>query len=273
MYTVNVYISMKNTHAFLIIDAQYDFCHPSGALFVPGAQEDMQRLKQLILSHISSIHHICVTLDTHPVNDISHPSFWTDREGNFPSPFTQVTSKEIRAGRWTPRFYQAEAIRYVEALEAQGEFPHFVWPEHCLAGSKGAALYDDVLEAIHTWAVQTGKNYQALIKGTHPLTEHFGIFQAQIPIENAPETQLNKSLLNTLAAYDYIYLAGEARSHCVATSLKQVLVHAPELAKKIVIIEDCMSDVTGLGHLGEPIYAEARKKGLLFAKATDLTLE
>lgn len=36
---------MKSTHAFLIIDAQYDFCNPEGALFVPGAQEDMQRLK------------------------------------------------------------------------------------------------------------------------------------------------------------------------------------------------------------------------------------
>jgi nicotinamidase/pyrazinamidase len=28
---------MKNT-ALLIIDAQFDFCDPSGALFVPGAE-------------------------------------------------------------------------------------------------------------------------------------------------------------------------------------------------------------------------------------------
>jgi nicotinamidase/pyrazinamidase len=264
---------MKNTHAFLIIDAQYDFCHPQGALFVPGAQQDMARLKSLILANIPSIDHICVTLDTHPVNDISHPSFWTDGEGKFPGPFTQITSDEISRGKWTPRFHQAEAIRYVETLEAQGEFPHFIWPEHCLAGSKGAALYDDVMEAIYTWAVQTGKNYQALIKGTHPLTEHFGIFQAQIPIEGAPETQLNKSLINTLYAFDHVYLAGEARSHCVATSLRQVLVHAPDLARKMVIVEDCMSDVTGLGHLGEPVYAEARKKGLRFARAANIVFE
>jgi nicotinamidase-related amidase len=131
-------------------------------------------------------------------------------------------------------------------------------------------LYADVFEAIHTWAVQTGKNYQALIKGTHPLTEHFGIFQAQIPIAGAPETQLNKVLIDTLQAFDHIYLAGEARSHCVATSLQQVLTYAPELAKKMIIIEDCMSDVTGLGHLGEPIYAQARKQGLRFTKAAAL---
>lgn len=261
---------MRHTHAFLIIDAQYDFCHPEGALFVPGAPQDMQRLKKLILANISSINHICVTLDTHPVNDISHPSFWTNREGKFPNPFTQITADEINEGAWTPRYHQAEAVRYVQALEAQGEFPHFIWPQHCLAGSKGAALHSDVMEAVQVWAVQTGKNYVALIKGTHPLTEHFGIFQAQIPIEGAPETQLNRSLIDTLSAFDHIYLAGEARSHCVATSLKQILVHAPDLAKKMVIIEDCMSDVTGMGYLGEPIYTEARQKGLSFAKAADL---
>lgn len=264
---------MRSTHAFLIIDAQYDFCHSKGALFVPGAEEDMQRLKRLILQNIPSIDHICLTLDTHPVNDISHPSFWMDAAGNSPKPFTQITSEEITSGKWTPRFHRTEAEQYVQALEAQGEFPHFIWPEHCLAGSKGAALYADMLEAVHAWAVQTGKNYQALIKGTHPLTEHFGIFQAQIPIEAAPETHLNTSLMSTLHRFDHIYLAGEARSHCVATSLKQLLTYAPELARKMVIIEDCMSDVTGLGHLGEPIYAEARRKGIHFVRAAEVVFD
>lgn len=176
-------------------------------------------------------------------------------------------------GKWTPRFFGPEAVRYIKALEAQGEFPHFIWPEHCLAGSKGAALDASIQEAIHEWAVVTGKNYEALIKGTHPLTEHFGIFMAQIPIEGKPETQLNRPLIDTLSQFDHIYLAGEARSHCVATSLKQVLNHAPELARKMIIVEDCMSDVSGLGHLGEPIYQEAKRKGVRFAKAGDLNLE
>jgi nicotinamidase-related amidase len=264
---------MKSSHAFLIIDAQYDFCHPQGALYVPGAKEDMQRLKKLITDNSRAISHICVTLDTHPVNDISHPSFWMDVQGRFPTPFTQITSREVASGKWTPRFHVAEATLYLTALEVQGQFPHFIWPEHCLAGSTGAALDANILEAIHGWALKTGKNYQAVIKGTHPLTEHFGIFMAQIPIENAPETQLNTSLISTLAAFDYIYLAGEARSHCVATSLKQLLDFAPELARKLVIIEDCMSDVTGLGHLGEPIYAQARTAGLQFVKAGDLVFD
>lgn len=108
------------------------------------------------------------------------------------------------------------------------------------------------------------------MKGLHPLAEHFGVFQAQIPVPGAPETALNQPLLDDLARYDQIWLAGEARSHCVATSLRQLLCHAPELTKKVTLLTDCTSDVTGLGHLADPIYAEARELGVNFAESTQL---
>jgi nicotinamidase/pyrazinamidase len=257
--------------AFLIIDAQYDFCKPNGALFVPGAVEDMQRLSTLIRLQADKIDHIVVTLDNHPVNDISHPVFWEDAQGHFPAPFTQVTANEVREGKWKPRFEPEKVLGYLDALETQGLFRHFIWPEHCLMGSRGAALDDMLMEALREWT-HTGRNYHVVEKGQHPLTEHFGIFQAQIPIEGAPETQFNTALVEELIAYQTVYLAGEARSHCVATSLKQVMDKAPELAAKIVVIEDAMSDVSGLGHLGAPIYEAARQQGVRFVKSTDLVL-
>ncbi len=263
--------TMRKKNAFLIIDAQYDFCNPKGALFVPGAVEDVQRLSQLVRQQGEGIDHIVVTLDTHPVIDISHPSFWQDRQGKFPSPFTQITAEEVKNGRWTPRFESEKALQYLENLEIQGEFLHFIWPEHCLWGSRGAALDDTLLEALRHWT-RSGKNYHAVIKGTNPLTEHFGIFRAQIPIDTAPETQLNRPLLEELSDYEHVYLAGEAKSHCVATSLKQTLDFAPELAKKLIVIEDCASDVTGLGHLGEPIYTQARGQGVQFVRSGELKL-
>ncbi len=262
---------MRKKNAFLIIDAQYDFCNPSGALFVPGAVEDVHRLSNLITRQASQIDHIVVTLDTHPVIDISHPGFWQDPHGNFAPAFTQITADEVKNGKWTPRFEREKALQYLENLEIQGEFLHFIWPEHCLWGSGGAALDDTLLEALRTWT-RGGNNYHAVIKGTNPLTEHFGIFCAQMPIEKAPETQLNRPLLEELAEYEHVYLAGEAKSHCVATSLKQALDFAPELAKKIIVIEDCASDVTGLGHLGEPIYAEARRRGVQFVRSGEVEL-
>ena len=75
---------MNNQNAILIIDAQYDFCNPQGALFVEGADADMKRLAAWIKTNKSQIDHISVTMDSHPVNDISHPSFWQDKNGNFP---------------------------------------------------------------------------------------------------------------------------------------------------------------------------------------------
>ncbi len=262
---------MNNQNAILIIDAQYDFCNPQGALFVAGADADMKRLAAWIKANKSQVDHISVTMDNHPVNDISHPSFWQDKHGNFPNPFTAITSQEIKEGKWSPRFFPKEAIAYVEALEKQGEFGHFIWPYHCLIGSRGAALDDNIMEALIEWT-RGGKFYHVVAKGTYPLTEHFGIFRANVPVANRPETQLNQALIDTLEKYQNVFLVGEAKSHCVANSLKQAMEEAPNLAGKFVILEDCMSDVTGLGHLGDPIYAKAKSMGIRFAKSTDIKL-
>jgi nicotinamidase/pyrazinamidase len=262
---------MNNQNAILIIDAQYDFCNPQGALFVAGADADMKRLAAWIKINKSQIDHISVTMDSHPVNDISHPSFWQDKNGNFPNPFTPITSQEIKDGKWSPRFFPKEATGYVESLEKQGEFGHFIWPNHCLIGSRGAALDDNIMDALIEWT-KDGKFYQVVAKGTYPLTEHFGIFRANVPVANRPETQLNQALIDTLEKYQNVYLVGEAKSHCVANSLKQAMEEAPNLAGKFVILEDCMSDVTGLGHLGAPIYSKAKAMGIKFAKSTDIAL-
>jgi nicotinamidase/pyrazinamidase len=263
---------MRKKNALLIIDAQFDFCNPNGALFVTGADKDMSRLKDMIVKNRQHLDNICVTLDSHQVNDISHPAFWQDKNGNFAPPFTPITSAEVNDGRWTPRFWPQESIKYVSELEKQGKFQHFIWPEHCLIGSKGASIDDQLMDALRIWT-RDGKWYQAVTKGTHPLTEHFGIFMAQVPIPNQPETQLNQGLIRTLESYQTVYLAGEAKSHCVATSLKQALDYAPALADKMVILEDVMSDVPNMGHLGTPIYEEAKKRGLKFAKTTDVVMD
>ncbi len=255
---------MKKRNAILIIDAQFDFCNPNGALYVQGADQDMLRLKQFITENKEHINHICVTLDSHPVNDISHPAFWQDKDGNFPAPFTQITLADAQSGKWTPRFFPQQAIKYLADLEGQGQFPHLIWPEHCLIGSKGASLDDQLMEALKIWA-SGGNYYQAVTKGTYPLTEHFGIFAAQIPVADRPETQLNQSLIRTLESYQNVYLAGEAKSHCVATSLKQAMDYAPDLAAKMIVLEDTMSDVPNMGLLGVPIYEEAKRKGIRFS--------
>ncbi|QJW91794.1 nicotinamidase [Spirosoma taeanense] len=254
-------------NAFLIIDTQYDFCHPGGALFVPGAEQDVERMAGLIRRHADRIDHIVVTLDTHRLLDIAHPLFWQDANGKHPAPFTRITAVEVDEGKWIPRFSAEKARQYVHDLEANSQFEHFIWPEHCLIGSRGASLHDTLLDALKDWSRQRELDYVAVPKGLHPLSEHFGVFRAQIPDPAVPETQLNTALIADLKRFENVYLMGEAKSHCVANSLKQILDYAPDLLPKLVIVTDCMSDVTDLGHLADPIYAEARSRMVRFQES------
>lgn len=258
---------MNTKVLLLIIDMQNDFCSPEGALFVKGADDDSVRLGRFIKKNESRIDQIILTQDYHNVVDISHPVFWEDRHGKHPDPFTEINLKKILGGVWHPRFQKEKAIDYIRKLEKQGEFPHTIWPEHCIMGSHGAAFSEGVMDPVKNWA-RTGKYYEVITKGTHPLTEHFGALKANVPVAGSPETHLNTDLLNKFMHSEKIFVAGEAKSHCVATTIKQML-HIGGLAKKIHLIQDCMSDVNGFEQIALPIYDKAKSEGVRFINSTD----
>ena len=265
-------------NALLIIDPQNDFCNPGdisgknrGSLYVAGAEKDMDILAVWINKNSEAIDFIGVTIDSHQPNDISHPSFWMDKDGNFPAPFTLINYNDVEEGKWTPRFDPQRSLKYLHDLEFQGEYPHVIWPMHCLVGSSGAAIYQPLMDAIVKWTVK-GKFYQIVAKGTFPFTEHFGAFRAQVPDPERPETQLNQGLIKTLETYQNIYLAGEAKSHCVANSLKQVMDESPDLASKFIVLEDAMSNVSGFETLADPIYNKAKQLGVQFGSTEKITL-
>lgn len=265
--------NQRKKNALLIIDAQYDFCNPKGALFVKGSEEDNKRLASFILNNLDEIDYMAATLDSHHLIDIAHPQFWQDKDGKQPAPFSVISAQDVRDGKWTPKFYPIQlVIKYLDDLAAQAEFVHVIWPAHCLIGSAGHAIDDIIFDAIKAYDSKKGaQGCQFVTKGAHPLTEHFGAFRAQVPITNIPSTQVNMKLLQTLSEYENVYLAGQAKSHCVANTLKQALAIVPDLAKKFVILEDCMSSVEGgpvagvtFEQLAQPIYDDAKKNGVRF---------
>jgi len=258
---------METDILLLIIDMQNDFCNPHGPLYVNGAEKDAVRLGKFISVNPDKIDHIVLTQDNHNVIDISHPLFWEDKNGNPAPAFTEINSVNIRQGVWRPRFEKEKAIEYIHKLEHQGEFPHVIWPEHCITGSSGAAIVNEIMEPVKEWA-RKGKFYDLVVKGTNPLTEHFGALMANVPIEGSPETQLNTILVKTLLRFNMILVAGEAKSHCVATTIKQML-NIEGIARKIVILEDCMSVVTGFENIALSIYEQAKKDGARFALSTE----
>ena len=251
----------------LIVDMQNDFCRPEGALYVKGAEKDVARLAKFIKDQSDRIDHIIMTQDNHHVIDISHPGFWEDNDGNPPAPFTGISSDDVQKGIWRPRYEKEKAALYIRELEKQGEFAHVIWPEHCIIGSSGAAIVNEIMEPVIAWA-RKGNYFEVVIKGTNPLTEHFGALRANIPIENSLETQLNTVLINKLQHFNTILLAGEARSHCVANTVKQML-EIDGIAGKLVILSDCMSDVTGFETLAIPVFEKAKAEGAAFISSTD----
>jgi nicotinamidase-related amidase len=250
-------------NVLLIIDPQNDFCKPDGALYVPGAENDMSRLAFWIHANSEKLDHIIVTLDSHYINDISHPYFWEDAQGNHPKPFTQITLKDVQSGKWNPVFMPERAKEYLKRLEQQQDYTHVVWPEHCLIGSEGHAIYKPVFDAISQWQ-RTGQFFQPVMKGEYPFAEHFGAFAAQVIFDDVPDTKLNDALIDELGQFENIYIAGEAKSHCVANTIKQLNYFAPGLVAKLNILEDTMSNVPGFENVADNIYKEAKDIGAKF---------
>jgi nicotinamidase-related amidase len=248
---------MTDNDLLLIIDAQYDFCDEKGSLYVPGAEKDMARLASFIYNGGKQIRDIVLSQDVHQVTDISHPAFWTNMNGENPVPFTHITVENVENDVWTPLFGKESGLKYLKELDKQGEFPHVIWPEHCIEGSKGAAIVDVVMEAVKDWARSRNKYFKVIQKGKNPFTEHFGIMKANVPLDNDADTKLNVSLLDSFRHYDTIYIAGEAQSHCVANTVKQLL-DFPDITDKIIVLKNCMSPVAGFEHLADDIYSKLK---------------
>ena len=252
----------------LVVDMQNDFCLPSGSLYVPGAEKDVERLSRLIKEKMTVIDKIILTADEHHVMDIAHPFYWKNKRGEHPAPFTTISWWEVLSGEWIPFGDREEVIDYLRRLIENEEYRHMIWPEHCLYGSEGAAITPVLMEAVTCWA-REGKYYEVVEKGLNPSTEFFGAFRANIPLDYAADTKFNMKLKDELESYDVIWLAGEAKSHCVANTLRQLFDY-PEVVQRLVILEDCMGNISGCEDLAIPIYEKAARMGARFETSESL---
>lgn len=262
---------MPNIH-LLVIDPQNDFCDKSGSLYVDGADGDMDRLAAMIdriRGRLSAIH---VTLDSHRKVDISHPIWFKDGRGKHPAPLTVISADDLRKGTWTttqPSAYK-RTLSYLEALERGGRYPHVVWPYHCLIGDEGHNVWPRLAEAIHAWEDRFAMA-DFVTKGSNPWTEHFSAVQAEVPDPGDPTTQVNTELIVTLEEADVILLAGEALSHCLANTVRDVAdkFADPTYVRKLVLLTDASSSVPGFEPYGDDFLKSLKSKGMQTATTTD----
>lgn len=252
-------------HHLLIIDPQNDFCDlPPAALPVSGANADLQRLAQLISRHGEQLDGITVTLDSHHRYDIAHPAFWRGPRGESPL-HTPISLDDVDSGRWLPA--DPSLLAEVRAYLLQSSL--YVWPPHCLVGSWGHNIQQNLNEALQQWECQRQRVMQLLFKGLNPLTEHFSAFEADVPRADDPATCFDRSTLTPLLAADRVLIGGEALSHCVASSVRSLLRHlGTDFARKIILLEDCSSPVPGFEAQAQDFVAEISQLGASLQRST-----
>lgn len=266
----------------VVIDPQYDFVEPpilgvpnsGGALYVKGAEHDMERLTTLVNRIAKKISSIAVSLDSHHLLDCAHPEFWRDSAGKNPPPFTIISASDVENGRWTP--YRPSLTKrmldYVKTLEKGSRYPLCIWPPHCLIGSDGAAVHKGLNKALNNWSRSSGKRIEWIAKGSNPFTEHYSAVRAEVPDpEDLENTGIKMGLIESLKEADIIAIAGEAGSHCVANTVRDIANEFKDdsYVKKIVLLEGCYSPVPGFEKMQDDFIAEMTKRGMRIEKASD----
>lgn len=250
----------------MLVDVQNTFCIPGFELYVggrsgQGAVEDNVRLCGFIYRNLGDITHITATMDTHRAMQIFHAIFFVDGEGNHPAPYTDIQASEIRGGKWSfnpelapqfgiaPEYGQQMMIHYAQELERKGKYALTIWPYHAMLGGIGHALVSSVEEALFFHSLARTTQHEISVKGDRPFTENYSVIGPEVLTGPMGETlgTRNSSFIEKLAQYDRLVIAGQAKSHCVAWTISDLLddIHAadPELAKKVYLLEDCTSPV------------------------------
>ncbi len=230
----------------LLIDAQVDFVHTDGALSVPGAVDDTRRTIEWIFRHAERITAIAASLDSHIPTQIFYPTWWVDEQGNHPTPYTVITCDEVDRGVWRPVYEPQWSLRYVHELETDARKQLMIWPYHTMIGTPGHAITPALYEAIAFHAAARGSEPLFLHKGMIAKTEFYSMLEPEVKVVNEPQGELNVEFLKKLMRYDRIYVAGQAKSHCVLETITSVMRHyhgKPEALSKWYVLTDCMSSV------------------------------
>ncbi|MFC1829045.1 isochorismatase [Thermodesulfobacteriota bacterium] len=281
----------------LLVDVQNTFCIPGFELFVSGrsgtaAVDDNQRLCEFIYRNLGVITQICPTMDTHQTMQIFHSIFLVDEKGEHPAPYTLILAEDIEKGVWRLNPEVAKSLQvdaadaqkflchYTKKLEAGGKYALTIWPYHAMLGGIGHALVSAIEEAVffHGIARYAATDFQ--VKGENPFTEHYSVLSPEVT-ENAdgdPIAEKNRRLIQKLLNFDAVIVAGQAKSHCVAWTVDDLLGEIgatdKQLAEKVYLLEDCTSpvvipDVVDYTDQAEEAFQRFSDAGMKIVRTTD----
>lgn len=237
--------------ALVLVDMQVDFIHKEGALAVDGAIEDTRRLIEWGYTNSDQITNIFASLDEHYPIQIFNPPYWQKLNGEFADPFTIVTEGDY--GRTVRPLYDQPWYKgdwnfdYIRDLKSNGKKDHMIWPLHTLIGTPGYSFDPSTADFMLYWTGMRSANTTTISKGNAIETEFFSIFEAEKKSPVNQTTQLNLNVLELLQDHDRIYIAGQAKSHCVYETVKSFVTYfastEPDVLNRVNVLMDCTSSV------------------------------
>jgi nicotinamidase-related amidase len=281
----------------MLIDVQNTFCIPDFELYVGGrsghgAVDDNVRLCDFIYRHLGQITRITATMDTHLTMQVFHAIFFVDRDGNHPASYTDIHVSELLEGKWmfnpalasqfdiAPEYGQQMLIHYAEELAKSGKYALTIWPYHAMLGGIGHALVSSVAEALFFHSVARIAQTEIVTKGESPFTENYSVIGPEVltgPMDEALGVH-DQRFIRELQECDRLIVAGQAKSHCVAWTvsdlLDDIMAADPQLARKVYLLEDCTSSVVVPGlvdhtQAADAAYERFAKSGMNIVKSTD----
>ena len=192
----------RATDCLIVVDVQNDFC-PGGALEVQRGDEIVPLVNQLA----RKFENVVVTQDWHTPG---HVSFASSHAGKKP--------------------FETKRLRYGEQV---------LWPDHCVQGTRGAALHDG-LELPHAQLV--------IRKGFHPKVDSYSGF---LEADRKTKTGLDGYLRSR--GVKRVYCVGLATDFCVAWTA----LDARRFRFQAVVIEDACRAIDNAGSLAAALKAMA----------------
>ena len=281
----NLLIGIDFQNDFVIPDkSQVAPGAPYGSLSVPGSKDDIERFTRFIYDNFEKITRVMLSVDTHYPQQIFHRMMWRDQDGKPVSPFTLITPDDIQQGKY--RFVGGnpkKAKDCIDALAAAGKGGVFIWPDHCIIGTAGWNLEAQLMQMVTFHSAARNVDPIIVFKGTDRYSEMYGILEP----EYNPNGIVTKQIIDAIASFDpqsgdlkdmkwdKIIIGGEAGSHCLLESTRQILQRFkghPEIIQRVYILEDCTSPVTGFEQQMKDAFDEFKRQGANIVKSTEFSL-